>query len=119
MAAVVVVSGDGTGIGRAAARAVAADGSHVLILGRRLEVLERTAVELGAETVPGYTPDTELFGSGMPQALHDRIVSRIALGRAGRAADVAGVIRFLVSPEASFVTSQVIDVAGGVLPPNM
>ena len=69
--------------------------------------------------VPGYTPDTELFGSGMPQALHDRIVSRIALGRPGRAADIAAMIRFLVSPEASFVTSQVIEVAGGVLPPNV
>lgn len=65
--------------------------------------------------VPGYTPDTELFGSGMPQALHDRI----ALGRAGRAADIAAMIGFLVSPEASFVTSQVIEVAGGALPPNM
>ena len=48
-----VVSGGGTEIGRATARAVAGDGSHVLILGRRLEVLERTAVELEAETEPG------------------------------------------------------------------
>lgn len=68
---------------------------------------------------PGYTPDTELFGPGLPPELHDRIVSRIALGRAGRADDAAGVIRFLTSPESSFVTGQVIDVAGGVLPPNM
>jgi 3-oxoacyl-[acyl-carrier protein] reductase len=245
-----VVSGGGTGIGRATARALASDGSHVLILGRRADVLERTAVEIGAETepgrvsalradvtnpadveavathvettfgtidavvnnaggggapprsglggladawrstydlnvisavmlttalgpmlrrpggrivlvssmasrsgggggayvaakgalnawvlaltaeyapqgitanvvVPGYTPDTELFGSGMPQAMHDRIVSRIALGRAGKSADVAGLIRFLVSAEASFMTSQVIEVAGGALPPNV
>jgi len=68
---------------------------------------------------PGYTPDTELFGAGLPEEIHDRIVERIALGRAGRAADVAGVIRFLVSPEASFVTGQIIDVAGGILPPKL
>jgi 3-oxoacyl-[acyl-carrier protein] reductase len=69
--------------------------------------------------VPGYTPDTELFGPGLPQEMHDRIVSRIALGRAGRAADVAGLIRYLVSPDACFVTGQVIDVAGGALPPSV
>lgn len=250
MSAVVVVSGGGTGIGRATAHAVASDGARVLILGRRRHVLERAAAEIGAETgsdrvsflcadvtspadvesvagyvasaygtidaivnnagggggpgasglagvaqawrstydqnvisavmlttglgpmlrrpggrivlvssmasrsgggggpyvaakgalnawvlaltaeygpqgitanvvMPGYTPDTELFGAGMPPALHDRIVSRIALGRAGRAVDIAAMIRFLVSPEASFVTSQVIEVAGGALPPNM
>lgn len=40
----VVVSGGGTGIGLAAARAFAADGDRVLLLGRRAEVLEKAEV---------------------------------------------------------------------------
>lgn len=42
----VVVSGGGTGIGRATAAAFAADGEHVTILGRREDVLRATAEEL-------------------------------------------------------------------------
>ncbi|MGW5123049.1 SDR family NAD(P)-dependent oxidoreductase [Streptomyces sp. NPDC004069] len=40
----VVISGGGTGIGRAAARTFAADGDRVLLLGRRGEVLQRAGV---------------------------------------------------------------------------
>ncbi|MEU8589848.1 SDR family oxidoreductase [Streptomyces sp. NPDC048664] len=40
----VVISGGGTGIGLAAARAFAAEGDRVLLLGRRADVLERAAV---------------------------------------------------------------------------
>ncbi|MEU6216121.1 SDR family oxidoreductase [Streptomyces sp. NPDC047022] len=40
----VVVSGGGTGIGLSAARAFAADGDRVLLLGRRAEVLEKAGV---------------------------------------------------------------------------
>ncbi|WP_055491821.1 SDR family NAD(P)-dependent oxidoreductase [Streptomyces sp. TP-A0356] len=44
MARNVVISGGGTGIGLAAARAFAADGDQVLLLGRRAEVLEKADV---------------------------------------------------------------------------
>ncbi|MEV5984141.1 SDR family oxidoreductase [Streptomyces sp. NPDC052051] len=44
MARNVVISGGGTGIGLAAARAFAADGDQVLLVGRRAEVLEKAAV---------------------------------------------------------------------------
>ncbi|MEU6095497.1 SDR family oxidoreductase [Streptomyces sp. NPDC047079] len=44
MARNVVVSGGGTGIGLAAARAFAADGDRVLLLGRRADVLEKAEV---------------------------------------------------------------------------
>ncbi|MET8781006.1 SDR family oxidoreductase [Streptomyces sp. NPDC004589] len=44
MARNVVISGGGTGIGLAAARAFASDGDRVLLLGRRAEVLEKAEV---------------------------------------------------------------------------
>lgn len=46
---VVLVSGGGTGIGRTIARAFAADGDHVVILGRRGPVLAATAEQLNTE----------------------------------------------------------------------
>ena len=44
MARNVVISGGGTGIGRATAQLFAADGDQVLLLGRRAEVLEQAGV---------------------------------------------------------------------------
>jgi 3-oxoacyl-[acyl-carrier protein] reductase len=69
--------------------------------------------------LPGYVPGTGLGGGfEMPQELHDRVVSRIAAGRAGRPEDAAALVRFLVSEDAGFLTGQVIEVNGGTLPPN-
>ncbi|WP_322747045.1 MULTISPECIES: SDR family oxidoreductase [unclassified Frankia] len=48
-----VVSGGGTGIGRAIAAALGDDGLDVLILGRRADVLERTAAELTVAAATG------------------------------------------------------------------
>jgi 3-oxoacyl-[acyl-carrier protein] reductase len=46
---VVIVSGGGTGIGRATARRFASDGDRVLLIGRREEVLRHAADALSAE----------------------------------------------------------------------
>src|SRR3954454_9787187 len=49
----VLVTGGGTGLGRAATAELRACGAEVVICGRRLEVLERTAGELGGHGVAG------------------------------------------------------------------
>jgi NAD(P)-dependent dehydrogenase (short-subunit alcohol dehydrogenase family) len=49
----------------------------------------------------------------LPQATIDYMVSRIPLGRVGRAEEVAALVHFLASAEASFTTGQCYDISGG------
>ena len=64
--------------------------------------------------VPGYT-ETPLVSaiSGSPE---DRaaIVSRIPLGRPGRAEDVEGIMVYLASDESSYATGSLFRVDGGM-----
>ena len=43
-----------------------------------------------------------------------QIVRRTPLGRLGRVEDVVGLIRFLISSEAEFITGQTLIVDGGI-----
>jgi citronellol/citronellal dehydrogenase len=56
---VALVTGGGTGLGRAAAAELRACGAEVVICGRREEVVRRTAAELGAHDVAGDVRDPE------------------------------------------------------------
>jgi NAD(P)-dependent dehydrogenase (short-subunit alcohol dehydrogenase family) len=55
--------------------------------------------------------------AGMPQDAYDRLLAQrgveYPLGRAGEPADVAEIVRFLISPQASWITGTVIPVDGG------
>ena len=44
------------------------------------------------------------------------MVARTPLGRLGTTSDVADVVAFLASPDARWVTGQVVEVSGGINP---
>ena len=85
-----VVTGGGTGIGRAVAARLAADGCRVVIVGRRTEVLEKTAAELNAD-----------------------LASRPVLARAADLTDPAGVSELAGELAADGPVDVLVNNAGG------
>ncbi len=60
---------------------------------------------------PGYT-DTEMVQS-VPQAVLERIVAGIPVGRLGKAEEIAACVAFLAREDASFITGACLTVNGG------
>lgn len=84
---VVAVTGAGTGIGRATARSFAAEGAHVVAIGRRSEPIEETAAGHGRITPLA----ADITAEGGP----DRIVRAVikAHGRLDVLVNNAGIVR--------------------------
>jgi len=61
---------------------------------------------------PGYTV-TDMT-RGIPQAVADQIKCQIPVGRMGEPEEIASAVVFVASPQASYITGQVIGVNGGM-----
>ncbi|MFZ5512503.1 MAG: 3-oxoacyl-ACP reductase FabG [Pseudomonadota bacterium] len=76
------------------------------------------ARELGSRNItvncvaPGFI-DTDMT-KALPEAQRDALLQQIALGRLGRAEEVAAAVAFLASPKAGYVTGTTLHVNGGM-----
>jgi len=61
---------------------------------------------------PGFI-DTDMT-AGLPEAVKQAYLANIPLGRFGTAQEVAGVVAFLASDAAAYITGQVIHINGGL-----
>ena len=84
-----------------------------------IALAKTTAKEFAARNIqvnavaPGFI-ETDMTAK-LPQEVRDGFMTVIPAKRPGTAEDVANVVYFLVSPDADYVTGQVINVDGGML----
>jgi 3-oxoacyl-[acyl-carrier protein] reductase len=85
-----------------------------------VQVLSKSwASELGSRGItvncvsPGIT-ETEMVHGVIPQEALDAMVHNTALGRIGRPDDIAGVVAFLATDDAGWVTGAIIGANGGL-----
>ncbi|MFJ9950449.1 SDR family NAD(P)-dependent oxidoreductase [Kitasatospora sp. NPDC091207] len=64
---------------------------------------------------PGTVAGTEFFGPRLDEAEVSRRAARTLLGRIGEAGEVAAAVYFLASPEAGFITGEIMHCNGGEL----
>lgn len=62
---------------------------------------------------PGFI-ETDMT-KGVPDKVWETMISKIPMGRVGQPEDVGNCIAFLASDEASYITSEVINVGGGFI----
>jgi 3-oxoacyl-[acyl-carrier protein] reductase len=61
---------------------------------------------------PGFI-ETDMTAN-LPEKVREQMLAQIPLGRPGLPEDVAGVVKFLASDAAGYLTGQVLHVSGGM-----
>jgi 3-oxoacyl-[acyl-carrier protein] reductase len=93
------------------------DAHYVAAKSAMLGITRSWASELGPQGItvnmvsPGWTPVER--HEGTPQAEYDAHIAKVPLGRMGSPNDVAGVVVFVASPAANYLTGQDLAVNGG------
>ncbi|WP_214409844.1 SDR family NAD(P)-dependent oxidoreductase [Sphaerisporangium fuscum] len=79
------------------------------------------AARLGAEGItvnavaPGFVADTEFFGDrATPEFVRSR-VGQTLTGQPGTPPEIAAAIKYLASPEAAYITGQLLHINGGAM----
>jgi 3-oxoacyl-[acyl-carrier protein] reductase len=101
-----------TGMAGDSGELFAATKGAVMAFTRSLALSLAPAVRVNA-LAPGWIKTA--WGEGSSQAWHDRVLAETPLGRWGTPEDVAGAACFLVSPQARFLSGQVLRVNGGAV----
>lgn len=115
---VVTVSSDAGRVGSSGESVYSACKAGLIALSKTLaREHSRDAITFNV-VCPGLT-DTAMFqsfmeGAGDPERLREVYRKAIPMGRIGQPDDLPGIISFLASDDAAFITGQVISVSGGL-----
>jgi 3-oxoacyl-[acyl-carrier protein] reductase len=77
------------------------------------------AAEVGSRGItvncvaPGFI-DTDMTAE-LPEALKEKMIERVPVGRLGSVKEIAATVAFLASPNAAYITGETIHVNGGML----
>uniref|UniRef100_A0A2K6F698 Dehydrogenase/reductase 4 n=1 Tax=Propithecus coquereli TaxID=379532 RepID=A0A2K6F698_PROCO len=120
---VALVTASTDGIGFAIARRLAQDGAHVVVSSRKQQNVDRAVAALQGEGLSvtgtvchvGKAEDRERLVATlwMDKAREERIKETLQISRIGKPEECAGIVSFMCSEDASYITGETVVVGGG------